>query len=1821
MTKKVIFILALLLATVQGAWADNEWDAVYTLTQTTSANWTALNASSTTGKTLGSAGTTTYYYVAGDLSFTNSTIGGSGLTIQGTVYLYIPSGSTLTCTGANASGQTGAGAGIELAEGNTLNLLGGGTINATGGDAANGGNGAGGGNAGGTYNVSTITGAGGKGGTGGGGAGAGIGTRGGNGGSGGSGGSGYTYTDWKTHHGTNGTSGSAGSTAGAMGGFHKVGDLGLSVITTGGAAGSTGASGGNRGRGRIDDEGNNYSVSGGGGGGAGGFGGAASNIGTGGPGGGGGGGGAGGAQDWRTTGYYDVTAYGGKGGQNGDGSYAADGAEALTSGDAYDKGLVDSNSNWSGSGYANPASGDVTFGTGGSGGAKGDDTNVTKAITSETTTLTGGHYKVYYDVTIPTRITIVGTVTLDLGEGTTLHAPKGIELSCQNSRAELTINGPGALTIDDCDKNKSGIGAVEVGKLIVNGGTINVKGGAFGAGIGGDYHNTIGGTIIIHGGVVNAKGGNDSAGIGGGCGRFELNDYSDWGQCGGITIYGGQVTAIGGTDAAGIGPGFNFYGSPNGMLKLGWTDSEQDFVYSSGYTSKYPDISLSSITFVEGKQFVFEDTGETATTSNIGGRKIVPYIAGQATLSGAGTEEDPWLINHTSDWNGLVENVLNGNSYSGQYVKLMADIDIVRMVGANDSHSFSGTFLGNGHTITAAINGYNEGTAPFNCISGATIKNLTVAGTIASGQRHLSGLVGFAYGTNLIEGCTVKATINTSTDYTGGFIGHGQTSATTIRDCIFAGTIVGIGGNRPNVGVFWGWSDGGTPTLQNCLEKGTYTNISSMHPMGLQFGSGIIADCYYLIPQIGSPSNACTASGAYRAYTVSTAEGEMLRPLQLVDGNTYYTPCVIVTNAYYSRTGNSVDVTPVVTASDGTPLTLGTDYTATLNDAPVSAYPMSITALGIKTFTITGVGNCTGSKSANFTISGFNGEGTAESPYIISSTDEWDAFVCEVNNGNTCSGKYLRLTADIAITQKCGTVAGATPKQAFSGIFDGYGHTITATIEDNSNQGTAPFSYIDGATIRNLTTAGTITTNQYYSSGLVGFADGTNLIEGCTVKATITINCDYAGGFVGHGRSSATTIRNGVFAGRFNGISYNAGGWYSTPRTIGGFWGWSEDDATPILENCIEVGNFDSVVHYHPMGQKGGSVTNCYYLTEPHLCSATWTPTPNSEYGRIYTGHSATEICKSITVNNTTVYSEASTVSMEETYDYTGNPINVVPSITNPFGTLLTAGTDYSITFSPHSTVQETGVYTMTISGVGSYVGTKTIQFKVVGPDDNKVVTSSTTELTTGTYDVAYDVTIGSRIAITGDVTLNLCGGATLNAPKGIELTSGNSLTINGPGALVINACDENKSGIGASSVGTLVINGGTINVTGGEFGAGIGGDFGNTSGGSITINGGVVNATGGTCGAGIGSGYCDGSGERGVCGDIIINGGQVTATGGYRESEGIGLGRNISNSSGTLTLGWTNPSDFVKINCLSNSRGKTLKSIAFADGKVFVLDGTTTLATADNIAGQKIVPALTLADKDDNSTTLETYDSETMAVVLDGRTLYKDNSWNTLCLPFAMDATQIAASSLAGATIKELNTETSNLNPADGMLTLNFTTAYDPTDAPSGSIVAGRPYIVKWATTGDNISNPTFPGVTISSITPTAVEFDITGSSDKCQFVGQYSPFSIVASGATGSDQGNVNEIIMLGSGSKLGYSQNPRTLNCFRAHFYVPADPVTGQQNARRFVMDFGEGSSQTGILTVTADAPSATGIFTLDGRRLQAEPTERGVYIVNGKKIVVK
>ena len=314
--------------------AQNGWDEIYNQTATTSASWEVLTGSSTGTKLGDGTATPKYYYVKSNgVSFTNDN--GSGLTINGTVYLYLPAGISITCKGSNADGATGAGAGIELPEGSNLYLIGGGdgtTVTAIGGNAANGGNGGNGNDAECTYDKSILGGSGGTGGHGGGGAGAGIGTRGATGGSGGSGGQrNGSYGQETTQYGVDGSAGSAGSTADAMGKLYVDQTYNINVVATGGSAGSNGT-GGSRGKTASQHPGSVvYMASGGGGGGAGGFGGAASNIGTGGPGGGGGGGGAAGNVAWvvytsTSNGYYHAGAYGGKGGQNANGSYAPDGA-------------------------------------------------------------------------------------------------------------------------------------------------------------------------------------------------------------------------------------------------------------------------------------------------------------------------------------------------------------------------------------------------------------------------------------------------------------------------------------------------------------------------------------------------------------------------------------------------------------------------------------------------------------------------------------------------------------------------------------------------------------------------------------------------------------------------------------------------------------------------------------------------------------------------------------------------------------------------------------------------------------------------------------------------------------------------------------------------------------------------------------------------------------------------------------------------------------------------------------------------------------------------------------------------------------------------------------------------------------------------------------------------------------------------------------------------------------------------------------------------------------------------------------------------------
>ena len=155
-------------------------------------------------------------------------------------------------------------------------------------------------------------------------------------------------------------------------------------------------------------------------------------------------------------------------------------------------------------------------------------------------------------------------------------------------------------------------------------------------------------------------------------------------------------------------------------------------------------------------------------------------------------------------------------------------------------------------------------------------------------------------------------------------------------------------------------------------------------------------------------------------------------------------------------------------------------------------------------------------------------------------------------------------------------------------------------------------------------------------------------------------------------------------------------------------------------------------------------------------------------------------------------------------------------------------------------------------------------------------------------YVAQGDVTIESRVTVTGDVHLILADGCNLTVNGGIYVSrwTASKLTIygqeNGTGELYAYASSgSDYAGIGGNkepygTSGEITINGGNITAVGDGIGAGIGGgDMGGFE--CITINGGTVTATGGNNGGSSGIGTFEGGNTSGT---ITISGGTVMATG-----------------------------------------------------------------------------------------------------------------------------------------------------------------------------------------------------------------------------------------------------------------------------------------------------------------------------------------------------
>lgn len=182
--------------------------------------------------------------------------------------------------------------------------------------------------------------------------------------------------------------------------------------------------------------------------------------------------------------------------------------------------------------------------------------------------------------------------------------------------------------------------------------------------------------------------------------------------------------------------------------------------------------------------------------------------------------------------------------------------------------------------------------------------------------------------------------------------------------------------------------------------------------------------------------------------------------------------------------------------------------------------------------------------------------------------------------GMDADGDYI-LTKNITVS---------TPyANAFSGTFDGNGHTITLRILSTSYN-TGLFSKIgQNGTVKNVITAGSVT-GKSVTGAVAGLNYGT--IQKCWNQANVTGTTN-VGGIVGtNGSSSSSNLIHATVTG-----CYNTGSVKGT-RYIGGIVG---NSANSTLEKCASTGTIDTTnaLRGGITGNSAASrdtITDCYWL-------------------------------------------------------------------------------------------------------------------------------------------------------------------------------------------------------------------------------------------------------------------------------------------------------------------------------------------------------------------------------------------------------------------------------------------------------------------------------------------------------------------------------------------------------------------------------------------------------------------------------------------------
>jgi len=230
----------------------------------------------------------------------------------------------------------------------------------------------------------------------------------------------------------------------------------------------------------------------------------------------------------------------------------------------------------------------------------------------------------------------------------------------------------------------------------------------------------------------------------------------------------------------------------------------------------------------------------------------------------------------------------------------------------------------------------------------------------------------------------------------------------------------------------------------------------------------------------------------------------------------------------------------------------------------------------------------------------WHGTGTSADPYIISSTADLDQLSARVNSDETFSNTYFLQSTDITYSyvnawnqssnENNFTAIGGYGK-SFRGTYDGGGFTISGLRIYKSGNSTADesqglFGFVGGGTVRNVVLANSRITGYNNTGGIVGYNSGT--IEDCTVGVDVGIY--YATSSENHGGiagiNTGGNIRRCTSSAEVT-TNYYCGG------IVGNLTSGSVTDCLTIDATIFSTfGPYGAIVG----GMTDGTITRNYYL-------------------------------------------------------------------------------------------------------------------------------------------------------------------------------------------------------------------------------------------------------------------------------------------------------------------------------------------------------------------------------------------------------------------------------------------------------------------------------------------------------------------------------------------------------------------------------------------------------------------------------------------------